>query len=221
MQFNEVPVMLTFRYQGKTYRKFDKKMAVPLDNVTQQHMFLGHEQCEVGSVEKEGDMKILIATLFLLIIPALTWASSPRIVETEYGVVVEYTGIPEDLKTVSETLSTQDMETQNTVTPATKPPIDLREHKNLNIKNLEAMRLPDSYGQVVYSFKATIENPGGAGSFGVRISGKNRDGFDVDHAYILGFIDHNDTRTLTGNWSFNPNIAKEIFTWEITLITKK
>ena len=54
MQFNDVPVMLTFRYQGKLYRKLDKRMAAPLDDVTHQHVFMGHEQCELGSGEKEG-----------------------------------------------------------------------------------------------------------------------------------------------------------------------
>lgn len=55
MQFNDIPVMLTFRYQGKLYRKMDKRTASPLENVTHQHMFLGHELCELGSGKKDGE----------------------------------------------------------------------------------------------------------------------------------------------------------------------
>ena len=169
----------------------------------------------------------------------------PKIIETETGFVVEYTGEPVEAKT-TETNSSEPKPTDSKSSAQLKETynktleeieriqrrLELKRESitrqqytrnpsdDIKVSSISAMEMERSRNYITFSIKADVDNSGNRGEVSIRLVGKNRDGHQVDYVYLSGRIGQRESRSMTTTTMLNYQQAMDIRTWSVESVNK-
>lgn len=183
-------------------------------------------------------MKRFLFIINMMLITSFAYGSEPKIVETENGFVVEYTGTPEVKKDelgrdgltksqreeISRELETTITRLKGKVAEAER---QIQERQNrpkleddIKVSSVKTIELERAYNYVTYSIKVDIDNKGEHGEVFVRLIGRNREGYEIHSLYLSGIIERHGSRTLTSTTMLTFQQAMDVRTWEVASVNK-
>ena len=163
-------------------------------------------------------------------------ASEPKIIETDNGFVVEYTGDPiknqrdnqpginaspqrnEEIQREKEEAITRLKEKVRILDEE----IAKKKEKNMDVtfSNFEVKPLSQAAGYTTFSVKIDLYNPSDKSAYLVKVAAKDRSGFELRAVYLQGMVDSRGSKTLTDTAIINNDIANRIYLWEVALVVK-
>ena len=91
---------------------------------------------------------------------------------------------------------------------------------DIKMMDFNVKEISRSNNHVNYSFKLSLENSGEPGKIFVKITAKDKEGFEADFVMLSGSFEGNEARTLTTTRMLPTKEGNQDITWEISSIKK-
>lgn len=165
--------------------------------------------------------RIILAFAFTILTGTSALAADAQITESEKGVVVEYTGTPEEKQPEPPAVEPPPATKAVEAPPVVAEPTDKTKvvPKSLDdiihISNFSVIDTDRSYGSTTFSAKFDITNEGPAGSLLADIVAEARSGHELTRILFTQRIGAGESRTFTITSSVSDKLASSIDTWRL------
>lgn len=156
-----------------------------------------------------------------ILIANIAFADDLQIMETDQGVVVEYTGVAEEKKPDPPVAEVPPVAKAPEVPPVESAPQDKAKvvprslDEIIKVSNFSVMDVERSYGITKVSAKFDVVNEGPAGSLLVDIVGEGRSGHEMTRILFTQRIGAGQSRTFTTTGPVSNDVASNISRWRM------